>query len=209
MLATDAERVTGIFSCITTVWSAPLTIAITQYFLWQYLGPSSMAGLAVIALLIPIESLFSRKLKHCNVEIMEQKDKRIKMTNEVINGIKSIKVNVWEQGFYTRIKQFRAAEIAQLRTVSLISAFNAFLVAVAPFLAAMSSFTLFVVIDPENNLMTPEVGFVSLAYYNTLRRPLKEVPRLVTSLIEVFVSLKRIDRFLQADECLPEVEFIF
>ena len=35
----DTDRVIGVIQSISTLWSAPLTIALTQYFLWQYLGP--------------------------------------------------------------------------------------------------------------------------------------------------------------------------
>ena len=58
-------------SSVTTLWSAPMTIILTQFFLWQYLGPSSLAGLVIIVVLIPIEAVISRKLKQLNIENLE------------------------------------------------------------------------------------------------------------------------------------------
>ena len=205
LLATDTQRVVDMFGRIDVTWAAPLTIVIAQYFLWQYLGHSSLAGLAAIALLISAESLLSRKLKQHNYEIMKQKDKRIKMTNEVINGIKSIKVNAWERGFLGKIEELRGAEINVMTKVSLISAFNGFLVTATPFVAALSSFAAFVLSDPENNLMTAEVAFVSLGYYDVLRKPLKMIQEFVTAAVEAIVSMNRINEFLQVDECRPPV----
>ena len=100
---------------VTTLWSAPLTIILTQYFLWQYLGPSSLAGLVIIVILIPIEGVISRKLKQLNIRNLENKDRRIKTMNEVLEGIKVIKLCAWEKGFSAKVKSMREVEISTMK----------------------------------------------------------------------------------------------
>jgi hypothetical protein len=39
------------------LWAAPLTIVLCLYFLWQYLGPSTLVTLAIMALLVPINGV--------------------------------------------------------------------------------------------------------------------------------------------------------
>ena len=51
------------------------------------LGPSSLAALPVMAILIPINGLIARKLRQMQVTQLEFKDKRIKLTNEILNGM--------------------------------------------------------------------------------------------------------------------------
>lgn len=52
------------------------------------LGPSVLAGLAVLVLLIPVNSVIANQVQKLQVAQMKFKDKRIKMVSEIINGIK-------------------------------------------------------------------------------------------------------------------------
>lgn len=52
------------------------------------LGPSVLAGLAVLVLLIPVNSVIANQVQKLQVAQMKFKDKRIKMVSEIISGIK-------------------------------------------------------------------------------------------------------------------------
>jgi ATP-binding cassette, subfamily C (CFTR/MRP), member 1 len=66
-----------------SIWSAPLQIALSIYFLWQVVGVAALAGLAVMILMIPINAVIARRMKKLQVQQMKQKDTRIKEMNEV------------------------------------------------------------------------------------------------------------------------------
>lgn len=70
------------------IWSAPLQIALALYFLWGILGPSVLAGLAVMIILIPVNGLIASRVKTLQIRQMKYKDERVKLMNEVLNGIK-------------------------------------------------------------------------------------------------------------------------
>lgn len=70
------------------IWSAPLQIALALYFLWGVLGPSVMAGLAVIIILMPFNGVLAGFQEKMQSKLMLYKDQRIKLMNEVLNGIK-------------------------------------------------------------------------------------------------------------------------
>lgn len=73
---------------ISMIWSAPLQIALALYFLWAILGPSVLAGLGVMIILIPINAVIANKAKTYQMKQMKNKDERVKLMNEVINGVK-------------------------------------------------------------------------------------------------------------------------
>jgi ATP-binding cassette, subfamily C (CFTR/MRP), member 1 len=75
---------------LNMIWSAPLQIALALYFLWQLLGPSVLAGLAVMIILIPINGFIANKAKKLQIKQMKNKDERVKMMNEILSGIKVI-----------------------------------------------------------------------------------------------------------------------
>ena len=52
------------------IWSAPLTIAVAMYFLWQELGAAALAGLVVMFLLAPINVLVAQKTRTLQVRLI-------------------------------------------------------------------------------------------------------------------------------------------
>ena len=68
---------------------------------------------------------------------------------------------------------------------------------------AVATFATFVTSDPENNLLTPETAFVSLALFNLLRFPMTMLPMLISFMIQCSVSNKRVKTFLAAEELDP------
>lgn len=83
------------------LWSMPLMIVLALYMLWGTLGPSSMAGLGVLLLLMPINAWAASKQRSYQMQQMKTKDKRIKIMNEILNGIK---VGLSKNIFFLNIK---------------------------------------------------------------------------------------------------------
>lgn len=88
LMSVDAQRFNDMMTYINMLWSGPVQITISIYFLWMTLGPSILAGVAVMIIMIPINAVITNKLKQLQVKQMSLKDKRIKMMNEILNGIK-------------------------------------------------------------------------------------------------------------------------
>ena len=72
------------------LWSAPFQIILCVVFLWNILGPSVLSGILVMILLIPLNAFIATKLKALQVQQMKEKDNRVKMMNEILQGIKVI-----------------------------------------------------------------------------------------------------------------------
>lgn len=88
LMAVDAHRFIDVITYLNLVWSAPFQIALAVYFLWQLLGPSALAGLFLMIVLIPINSAVATKSKNLQVIQMKNKDDRAKLMNEILSGIK-------------------------------------------------------------------------------------------------------------------------
>ena len=68
---------------------------------------------------------------------MNHKDARIKTMNEVLNGIKVIKLYSWENHFIDAILGIRNLELKVLRSSAFLSAASAFTWTCAPFLVGL------------------------------------------------------------------------
>lgn len=88
LMAVDAQRFMDLTTYLNMLWSAPLQIALALYFLWQQLGPSVLAGLAVMIIMIPLNGFIASRIKTYQIRQMKYKDERVKLMNEVLSGIK-------------------------------------------------------------------------------------------------------------------------
>lgn len=52
---------------IHILWSAPLQITVAIYLLWKELGPSILAGVALLLIMIPINIMVAKKSKALQV----------------------------------------------------------------------------------------------------------------------------------------------
>ena len=88
LMSVDAQRLQDVTGYLWMVWSSPLQIALAMWLLWGILGPSVLAGLGVMVLLIPINGYLATLQRNLQIEFMTRKDARIKLMNEVLNGMK-------------------------------------------------------------------------------------------------------------------------
>ena len=161
---------------LNMLWSAPLQIFLSLFFLWQILGPSVLAGLAVIIALIPVNFFVANKSKQLTVTHMKEKDKRVKMMNEILQGIRILKLYAWEPSFGRIVTAIRKKETDILRRIGYLMCSTSFVWSCAPFLISLMTFATYVLVDPVNNILDPEKAFVSIALFNILRFPTSMLP---------------------------------
>ncbi|XP_054698311.1 multidrug resistance-associated protein 1 isoform X4 [Grus americana] len=203
LMSVDAQRFMDLATYINMIWSAPLQVILALYLLWQNLGPSVLAGVAVMILLVPVNAVMAMKTKTYQVAQMKSKDNRIKLMNEILNGIKVLKLYAWELAFREKVLEIRQKELKVLKKSAYLAAMATFTWVCAPFLVALSTFAVYVTID-KNNILDAQKAFVSLALFNILRFPLNMLPMVISSIVEASVSLKRLRVFLSHEELDPD-----
>lgn len=67
LMSADAQRFNDVTNFIHLLWSCPLQIIVSIFFLWLELGPSVLAGLAVMVLMVPINGLLATKARTIQV----------------------------------------------------------------------------------------------------------------------------------------------
>ncbi|KAG5674807.1 hypothetical protein PVAND_004755 [Polypedilum vanderplanki] len=202
LMAVDAQRFMDLVTYLNMIWSAPLQISLAIYFLWQILGPSVLAGLAVMIVLIPVNGVIANKAKNLQIKQMKNKDERVKMMNEILNGIKVLKLYAWEPSFEQQVLKIRDKEVHVLKQAAYLNAGTSFIWSCAPFMVALSTFATYVLVD-DNNILDAKTAFTSLALFNILRFPLSMLPMLISNMVQTSVSVKRINKFMNGEELDP------
>jgi hypothetical protein len=75
------------------------------------LGPSALAGFAFFFAVIPVLGMVMRRYFALRVETMKWTDKRVKLLQEVLGGMKVIKFFAWEVPFLEKISAYRRREV--------------------------------------------------------------------------------------------------
>ncbi|XP_037664364.1 canalicular multispecific organic anion transporter 2 isoform X2 [Choloepus didactylus] len=203
LMAVDAQRFMDLAPFLNLVWSAPLQIILAIYFLWQNLGPSILAGVALMVLLIPLNGAVAMKMRAFQVEQMKLKDSRIKLMSEILGGIKVLKLYAWEPSFLKQVEGIRQSELRLLCKSACLHAIITFTWTCTPFLVTLVTLGVYVSVD-ERNVLDAEKAFVSLSLFNILKMPLTMLSQLISGLVQTSVSLKRIQHFLSQEELDPQ-----
>ncbi|XP_066145734.1 multidrug resistance-associated protein 1 isoform X1 [Euwallacea fornicatus] len=202
LMSVDAQKFMDLTAYLNMIWSAPLQICLSMYFLWQELGPSVLAGLAVMIFLIPINGFIANKTKSLQMKQMKNKDERVKLMNEVLSGIKVLKLYAWEPSFEAQVLKIRDKEVKVLKEAAYLNAGTSFIWSCAPFLVSLVSFATYVLVD-ENNVLDASKAYVSISLFNILRFPLSMLPMMISNMVQTWVSVKRINTFMNAEELDP------
>ena len=200
LLTTDAQTIEEVVPKINMVWSMPFQITLSLIFLYKELGPAVFGGVAILVLLIPFNIGMGRQSKKYISQQMKQKGKRINTMYEILNNIKVIKLNAWEESFQRKIESIREGEIGFLRKNAVVKAFLNFVFGSVTINVTLATFCTYVVLDPENHVLTADKIFTCISLFNLLRLPMFLMPSAFTEALRLSVSIKRINRFLNATD---------
>uniref|UniRef100_A0A8C4T0M2 ABC-type glutathione-S-conjugate transporter n=1 Tax=Erpetoichthys calabaricus TaxID=27687 RepID=A0A8C4T0M2_ERPCA len=202
LMSADAQQLMDMALNMNLLWSAPFQILLAIYFLWKELGSAVMAGLAVLLLIIPLNAFVASRVKHLKKTHMKAKDQRLKLLNEILHGIKILKLYAWEPSFLQKIVKVREGEMEVLKSSGYLTAFSMLTLTCVPFLVSMASFGVFVMKNNEN-VLTASTVFTSISLFNILRLPLFDLPTVISSIVQTKISLGRLERFICCDELDP------
>ena len=107
-----------------------------------------------------------------------------------------IKYYAWEKPFMSKVNEVRDKEVKTIKQYSLVYSMMNVTFSTVPLLVTLSTFAVYIYLDPENNILTAEKVFSCIAIFNILRIPLFMFPMFFMETIKLFVSLQRITSFL-------------
>jgi ATP-binding cassette subfamily C (CFTR/MRP) protein 1 len=202
-MAVDAQRLQDLMQFLQQTWSAPFQITLCMTFLYQFVGPSMFAGVGIMIIMIPINGVISRVFKKLQTKQMKNKDMRTRLTAEILNNMKSIKLYAWNTAFLNKLNHVRNdLELNTLRKIGAAQALANLTFSTTPFFVSCATFSIFAL--TQDKPLTVDIVFPSLALFNLLNFPLMVLPNVITNIIEAFVAVERLTSYLLADELQPD-----
>jgi ATP-binding cassette subfamily C (CFTR/MRP) protein 1 len=134
---------------------------------------------------------------------MEYKDERLKLMNEILNGMKVLKLYAWEPSMEKLVADIREKEMHQHKQQVYASIVQEAGYYCTPFFASIAAFAAYTMLGSGDHTLTPSKAFVSLTLFNMMRSPLAFMPHAVLCAVRANVSLQRIAEFLVSEELDP------
>lgn len=204
LMSVDTYRIDQACALLHFAWTAPVSCIITLILLLVNLTYSALAGFALLVIGVPlltnaIKSLFRRRKA-----INKVTDKRVSLTQEIIQSVRFVKYFGWETAFLERLAEIRSSEIYSIQVLlATRNAINSVSMAL-PVFASMLSFICYRLTSHDLN---PADVFSSLALFNSLRIPLNLLPLVLGQVIDAASSVGRVEQFLLEEEQEEDVVY--
>ncbi|KAF7319859.1 P-loop containing nucleoside triphosphate hydrolase protein [Mycena kentingensis (nom. inval.)] len=194
----DSYAVAGQFWAFPSLVAAPFRLALAMVFLYSVLGWSALSGVVVVLLAYA----FNYPLGKYNIFIARQSrrasDIRMEGVNELLQNIRFLKPFAWEYHWSDSAAKARETELGLRVKQNIVGTFMSFIWTWLPSATALSSFICYTVIAGEH--LTVAKAFTALALFSQLQEPMTVLPQQIIDFLRAFVSLQRVDAFLDEDE---------
>jgi ATP-binding cassette, subfamily C (CFTR/MRP), member 4 len=169
--------------------------------LWRENGPSSLAGIGILILILPLQVWFGKLFKRLRTLTAAATDARVQAVRQVVSGIRAVKVSAWEQPMHGRLQEARRKELELVQQASIVRAVNEGIFTVIP--AVMGAAT-FLIRWGLGEQLTARSVFTSLSLFQLMQLMVKFYLMAVEAIGESSASIARLERFM----ALPEVPTI-
>ncbi|GJJ70301.1 ATP-binding cassette, subfamily C (CFTR/MRP), member 4 [Entomortierella parvispora] len=177
----------------------PVEMAFVMYFLWKEIEVACLSGLLVFAILMPVQTFFSRHFATIRGKTVNARDERIRTLSDVFSGIELVKLCAWEVPFQEKILMLRSIELGYIWKANMMRASN---MAIYFFFQPLIALFVFVTYWLQGKTLTPDKVFVSLTLFNVMRLTMTSFfPKALETIAETRVSVRRITDFM----LLPEL----
>jgi ABC-type multidrug transport system fused ATPase/permease subunit len=200
LMSVDVNNVSLFVEYAIQIFGAVVSITMAIYMLWQQLGYSSLAGVAVLIISIPMTTKTVGWMMSFMKKVMEARDERVSCNQEVFSNMKIVKFQAWESPFLEKNERFREHEVNELWQFKVANAVAGIVFISTPMIVTLSSFGVFVTIaGHELNAATALTVFT---LFNLLKMPLMTLPFLANIGAESKVALDRIQDYLLAPDII-------
>jgi ATP-binding cassette, subfamily C (CFTR/MRP), member 10 len=204
-LSVDVQKLQDAVPSFHQFWSLPIQVGVTIYLLATQMSWGAISGLAVLCIIVPINIVVAKRIGTMTGQMMTARDERVRITGELLSGIRVVKLQAWEISLLDRIRVARELELVSLKARKYLDAACVFFWAATPVLIAFATFASVVASLPDRGVSGGDVSsfyftassvFTTVSLLNLLVYPMNAFPWILTGVLEAWISLGRLESFL-------------
>jgi len=204
LMASDSTRFVEVAPLLNRAWSAPLLIFVIIGSIYSLVGWSAFVGLGFMLAFIPMTKYLGGYQMELQKARMKAADRRVKKTNEIMQGMKVLKLYGWEMAMRDIVLAFREEEVESLWAFAVTKALSTPVAQAVPPLASVVTFISYVL---DGNTLTAATAFTTMSLFFLIRMPFVILPMAVPALAECLVALNRFAEYFKLEKCaiLPRI----
>jgi len=201
-MSVDAQRVGDFVWYMHDVWLVIVQVGLALVILYKNLGLASIAALVTTVIVMLANVPLGKLQEKFQEKIMKSKDKRMKVTSEILRNMRILKLQAWEMKFLSKVKEIRDTEAGWLRKFGYTFALTTFVFWGAPTFVSVATFGTCMLLG-----IPLESGKIlsALATFRILQLPIYNLPDTISMIAQTKVSLDRIASFLCFDDLQSNV----
>lgn len=167
LMSNDVSRLSRANAFVHYIWILPVQSVIVGYLIWQQVGWIAVIGVTCLLLkTVPVLTYLGRYRSFLQKNVAFRSDERIRIVNEIIQGVQVIKMYAWEIPFQKMVAAARHMEIQQIRYASYIESLG---VSTYYFVGRSTVFIVILALFLNGQKITPDIIFPFVQYFHILQ----------------------------------------
>ncbi|XP_021775375.1 ABC transporter C family member 14-like [Chenopodium quinoa] len=200
-MVVDAQQLSDMMLQLHAVWLMPLQICVTLILLYNYIGAAVITALIGILGVLLFMLFGMKRDRMFQFNVMNNRDSRMKATIEMLNYMRVIKLQAWEEHFNKRIQSYRDSEFHWLAKFLYSVATNMVVLWSLPLVVPSLTFGTAILLGVSFDAATV---FTTTTLFKMLQEPIRTFPQSMVSISQAVVSLTRLDNFMTSRELVEE-----
>ncbi|KAL2337937.1 hypothetical protein Fmac_012383 [Flemingia macrophylla] len=197
-IAVDAYRLGEFPWWFHITWTSVVQLVLSILLLFCVVGAGALPGLVPLLICGLLNVPLAKIIQNSQSQFMMAQDERLRSTSEILNNMKIIKLQSWEDKFKNLVLSLRAKEFIWLSKIQIIKANGASLYWMTPTIVPSVVFLGCALFNSAP--LNAGTIFTVLTALRIMGEPVRMIPEALSIMIQVKVSFDRLNTFLLDEE---------